>query len=149
MFQITVRRKTGKVIIRDKKSGEFLLVRPPLFWKQKCYGFVGGGIKNGETPKAAVLREMREEIGLTPPNPDAVRQLPGEYLSFQNFLFFRIENRTTLFFATLDEKPEIRLNWELGGFRWTKPEEINKFLDAHYENLFQNSAKINGNVSEK
>ena len=33
-------------------------------WPEKWYGLVSGFLEKGETPEAAILREMKEEVGL-------------------------------------------------------------------------------------
>jgi 8-oxo-dGTP diphosphatase len=45
-------------------SGRVLLVKPNY---RDHWGWPGGHIDEGETPEAACAREVREELGLTPP----------------------------------------------------------------------------------
>jgi len=55
------------------KSGDKIL------WVRHTYGiqkwtFPGGSIKKGEKPRNAVLREMKEELGVTPKNLQCIGQ---------------------------------------------------------------------------
>ena len=59
-------KKHGVVAILQDEQGRFLLIRrglqlarAPGFW---C--FVGGEVEEGESFEAAIVREMREEVGL-------------------------------------------------------------------------------------
>lgn len=47
------------IVINDK--GQILLVKHSY---QPHWHLPGGGVDNGETPKAAVIRELKEEVGL-------------------------------------------------------------------------------------
>ncbi len=88
------------IIIREQKLA---LVYSP---KEKYYKFPGGGIREGEDAKAALIREVREEVGLIV-IPDSVREFgsvmrrqksnyaPDTIFEQENFYFFcRTENRT-------------------------------------------------------
>ena len=68
----------------------------------------GGGIEEGETAAEAVIREMKEETGLTVSNPRlcGIKQFPiegGRYLVF----FFRADSFT----GTLTSSEEGNVQW--------------------------------------
>ena len=44
--------------------GSVILARNRL-WPEKMFGLVTGFLEQGETPQVAVLREVKEELGLT------------------------------------------------------------------------------------
>jgi 8-oxo-dGTP pyrophosphatase MutT (NUDIX family) len=54
---------TGKVAIRVliHKDGKVLLTRHPM---DNTFGFPGGRLNSDEEPKACVLREVQEELGI-------------------------------------------------------------------------------------
>lgn len=57
-----LRRKVRAIIAND--TGEFLFIQPHGY-KADTWTFVGGGIEPGESEEQAILREIREETGLT------------------------------------------------------------------------------------
>jgi NADH pyrophosphatase NudC (nudix superfamily) len=59
-------------------DGGVILVRSQG-WPEKMYGLITGFLEQGETPEAAVLREVREELGLNA----AVAHFVGNYAFFQ------------------------------------------------------------------
>jgi 8-oxo-dGTP pyrophosphatase MutT (NUDIX family) len=51
---IAYHQASGRILVQDRRGH-----RPPP------WGFFGGGIEQGETPLQAVLREVREELGMS------------------------------------------------------------------------------------
>ena len=64
-----------------KKDNKILLQRRcNTGWCDDCYALVGGGIEEGETAFTAIIREAKEEIGIT---------LRKQDLSVEHVLHFR------------------------------------------------------------
>jgi NAD+ diphosphatase len=59
-------------------DGSVILARNRL-WPEKMFGLVTGFLEQGETPEAAVLREVKEELGLT----GTVAEFIGLYSFFE------------------------------------------------------------------
>lgn len=79
--------------------------------------FPGGEVEPKETPEAAVMREIQEEIGLLI-DPNKLKKL-----------FAKQYQQTThvLFEAKLAEPDaKIALSWEHKDYRWITPEELNR-----------------------
>ena len=58
---MSLRRKVRAVVINDE--GEVLLVRPHGY-REGEWTLAGGGVENGESPVAAMRRELSEELGI-------------------------------------------------------------------------------------
>ena len=74
-----LRRQAARVICFDP-HGRILLIRsidPADRAKPAWWELPGGGIDPGETPEAACLRELREEVGVTVRGHGAVRVDPA------------------------------------------------------------------------
>jgi 8-oxo-dGTP diphosphatase len=102
------------VLIFDTE-GRVLLIREG--YGRKRYGLPGGVIEEGETPRAAALREVKEELGLDVQATDLVavyhlRGARGEGLRF----FFRAE--------ILHGEPVVPDTGEITGFFWTSPSAL-------------------------
>ncbi len=87
-------------------------------WTQKFFGLVTGFLEKGETPDAAVLREVKEELGLD----GTIVEFLGNYSFFQmNQLIVTYHIQATGTITLGDELAEYKLippeklrPWELG-----------------------------------
>lgn len=76
-----------------------------------------GGIEQGETAVAAVVREMREESGLAPQELYCLDRIGSFYVSDLDTLWHSV-----LFCAIVAPDAEVRLNEEHDAFRWLAAE---------------------------
>ena len=88
IYNLTKRRKLGVKAVLYKNDLSVLLVRHNYKAKDKWY-LPGGGILYGESPDAAIKREVREELGLV---LQAIKLVGiytgnGKYTGDINFLF--------------------------------------------------------------
>jgi NAD+ diphosphatase len=70
-------------------------------WPEKWFGIVAGFLEKGETPEEAILREVKEELGLE-----------GEIMSFVGYYSFIERNQLILAFH-LQAQGEIQMGEEL------------------------------------
>ena len=101
-------------------DGKLLLVRDGQgFWSG-----VGGWIENGETPEQAIVREMREELGVE-----------GEVIAhFKPFIVWNVAGGETpihfllfphaLRLASIEFKPDPD---EITGVAWVAPEDLDRY----------------------
>ena len=62
---VDIENKNAIIIVVNEDNELLLLKRSPLSdWGASRWGFVGGSIQRGETPKEACKREVKEEIGV-------------------------------------------------------------------------------------
>lgn len=94
-----------------EKDGNILLARNKE-WPEKIFALITGFLEKGETPEAAVVREVKEELGL-----DAeIREMIGIYSFFE---------RNQLIIAYyLTAAGEIRLGDELAEIRMIHPGKL-------------------------
>lgn len=92
-------------------AGRILLVRSPG-WPQKWFGLVTGFLERGETPEAAVLRELEEELGLS-----------GEVVSLVGAYAFPERNELIVAYH-VRATGEIKLGPELEAYRAVEPDRL-------------------------
>lgn len=91
-----------------EKDGDVILVRSKG-WPEKWFGIVTGFLEKRETPEDAVLREIREELGLE-----------GEIISFVGtYTFFRMNQLILVFHVKA--QGEIVLGEELADVKYVHP----------------------------
>jgi NAD+ diphosphatase len=81
-------------------------------WPEKWFGLVAGFLEKGETPESAVLREVKEELGLE-----------GEIVSFVGTYSFFERNQLILAFH-VQAQGKIQLGEELEEIKLIPPEEV-------------------------
>lgn len=110
--------KTSASLLIQNSDGVFLVIRRsgdrpacPGLWE-----FPSGKPDPGETVHDALLREVREEVGieaaLAPCEPECVIPLPG---ADKQYAFFR--------WHCPAPTPEVRLSFEHDAYRWVRFEE--------------------------
>jgi len=110
--------KTTVAIIINKQ-GEFLLQKKTTDyeWFPGKWGFFGGGIEEGETPKEAIKRELLEESGIEFSNM--------EFFKTEKHLIKGVDFEETIFIVEFNQSlTDIRLN-EGAGFAFFDKEELN------------------------
>lgn len=81
-------------------------------WPEKMFGLVSGFLERGESPADAVLREIREELGLEGEIEDFIGVYP----------FFKMNQLLLVFHVSA--RGEISLGDELEEFRRVAPEKL-------------------------
>lgn len=94
-----------------ERDGQVVLVRNRA-WPEKIFGLVTGFLEKGETAASAVLREVREELGLA-----------GDIVDFIGFYHFFEMNQLILAFY-VQVRGEIVLGDELVEMRLIPPERL-------------------------
>lgn len=103
---------------RDSARGRefFICRRPPEKSNPLLWEFVGGKVEAGEDPRAALVRECREELAITPTVGDVYFEVDHEY----DDIFIHL----TLYFASFCEEPTLLEHVEAA---WILPEEIPQY----------------------
>jgi len=101
LWTFVFRPATEGVWIAVWHQGQLLLIKNSY---RRFITLPGGGMDNGETPLAAAIRELREEVGIEASQTDL--SLYKQYLSLCEFKHDRIN----LFELELTEQPTIHID---------------------------------------
>lgn len=127
-----LRNPLGEILIAER-------LRNPDAWQ-----FPQGGVDEGENEEQAMLRELHEEIGVTPNLVRVVQKRDGYRYAFPEarlkYGIYGGQEQTYFLCDYLGEDADIRLDaheQEFGQFRWIAPEEfklewVPKFKRAVY-----------------
>ena len=89
----TYEKSCGAVLYtRDNGDPEYVIIQN----KSGFFGFPKGHVENGETEKETALREIREEVGITPIFIDGFREvdeypIPGKEGAIKQVVYFLAE----------------------------------------------------------
>lgn len=90
------------------------------------WGLPGGGVKKQETELQAIVREIREELGLRIP-PERFRKLtvygePGRIAAFRDGSIWRMV--IVVYALVLEDEPKLTISEESRELRFFAPEEL-------------------------
>ncbi len=90
------------------------------------WGLVGGGVKKTETALEAIVREIKEELGIRIP-PDRFTKLsvygePGRIAAYRDGSIWRMV--VVVFGLDFPEMPDLRISAESRELRFFSPEEL-------------------------
>ena len=90
------------------------------------WGLVGGGVKKQETPLQAIVREVREELGLRIPAESfqklSVYGEPGRIAAYRDGSIWRMV--VVVFALELDSEPEMTISAESRELRFFSKDEL-------------------------
>src|SRR5437870_4610673 len=126
-------RSAGAVIFRVENDQKLFLL---LQYQKGHWDFVKGNIEQGEAPKETMVRETKEETGITD-----IQLMDGfqEKISW----FYRDKNGNTIFkevifFLAETHQKEVKLSFEHVGFDWLGFEEaFHKLTYSNAKNLLK------------
>lgn len=125
-YWFLVRPKTFSVACLLEHEGKYLCIRHTYGFKKERWTIPGGGVKRHEPKKEAVLREVREEVGISLHEKDL--QEIGTYVTHKEYS----HNTVTCFYAKVHEPSFCIDGVEIGEARWidkdTLPEEVTHVL---------------------
>jgi len=129
------RQAVHGIIINDDK--QFLLIQK-LTYQGNEWSFAGGGIEENETPKQAVLRELKEELGSKKFEVIAESKIPYSYEWPDHVILRQYQktgrlyrgNQIKYFLSKFSgNKEELKLrDDELRAIKWVTLEELPKHL---------------------
>ena len=115
--------KGAFVVILDDDDRALLLLRPHwVDWAAGMWGFPGGELEAGETPRQAATREVKEETTLTVSNIQEVKL--GVDISAAPFY-------------TRDYKGTVQIDFEHDDWRWmTRDDMLKSSLAPHVLQIY-------------
>lgn len=118
----------AKVIVKSDKHN-MLLVKPNY---KKTWQLPGGGVENGESPEAAVIREAFEELGLSLSMSNLI--LKGSvYKADEELLFLLYENNELI---SEDIRFKIQ-EGEIVGFQFVSINKVAPLLPEYYSDFWR------------
>lgn len=112
-------------IIHCPKTGTFLLgKRSAKVNKPGLWNFFGGHIDAGETPRAALIRELTEEAGIQPADHELISIGGATGAEIQDLGYVEALRELHYFLLLTDSEVEPQLNEEHSEFRWFKPGKL-------------------------
>lgn len=124
-------RKKVRAIISDQ-NGNFLLIQPHSY-QSHSWSFVGGGVESGETIDQAMIRELKEEVGIFEVISMKASEIRPWYEFSQKLKQARNANYdgqiASLFWIEVSNNTHIQLQVEeVKAFRWAKIEEVRELV---------------------
>lgn len=124
------RRKVRAIIVDQKKK--FLLVQPKSY-PSHSWSFVGGGVEVGESEEVAIIREIREEVGIEKVISLAPSKEREKYIFSEKIKAARKADYdgqiTSIFFIQIQEAFEVKVQVEeIKDYQWASLDEVRKLV---------------------
>lgn len=107
-------------VLQDDQGRVLLAQRPPNKSMPHLWEFPGGKVEKGESPEAALVREMHEEIGLVV-SPSHLKPFTFVSMSYPNFHIILLVYRCLEWTGT----PQAREGQE--GIEWICPKDLHQY----------------------
>ena len=129
-------RSAGTILYRDSPGGKLYLL---LNYPSGHWDFVKGNIEKGENFKATVLREVREETGITD-----VSFIDGfeDKVEYHYQRDGNLVHKEVVFFLAKTGTEHVELSYEHQGFVWLN------FTDAMAKLTYKNAQNLMKKVKE-
>ena len=111
-FRYPVFNTAVSMIVQSRDRSRVILIQQ---YGKPFYVLVAGYVNHGEDAEAAVVREVREELGLT-----------VETLRFNRSHYFAPTNTLMLNFTVTVAEEDPHPNWEVDSWRWFGAEEARR-----------------------
>ncbi|MGY3802718.1 NUDIX domain-containing protein [Pigmentibacter ruber] len=124
-----------RAIILNKKN-EVLLVKHTY---TSGWHFPGGGVDKGESPRQAIIREIKEEVAVTPLNSPEIIDC---YLNY----YLGVDDIVTLYLIKEFQIEEFESNKEIAEAKWFSvtalPLEVSKATKKRVAEIFLGQKKV-------
>jgi 8-oxo-dGTP diphosphatase len=107
----------ASAVLTNADASVFIVKRPPHKSLPGFWEFPGGKIEEGETPQAALKRELKEELGLSVEEKDLI---PFSFVSMPYDTFHLV----MLVFTCHTWQGHIQLLENQGQYNWVSPEDM-------------------------
>ena len=123
----TIKRNVVRAYIYTPDEKKVLLVKSYI---ATFYSLPGGAIEKYESEIDALMKELREELGIKPHDIKKISRVESMYCK-KRFFFMPLESTIAYFRVTLAQEVRLKYNLEIRTHTWAEKKEM-QFLLKNY-----------------